>query len=76
MHDGPMPAARRVRATPVEAAYVLLVAGVATLGFTTESTSVIVLSACLALPASVVAVPAYYVAYRPAGTGSRSESIE
>lgn len=43
--------------------YALTVAMLATLGFTTESTSTILLAAFLALPSSGAAVPAYYVFY-------------
>lgn len=43
--------------------YALTVAALATLGFTTESTPMILLAAFLALPSSGAAVPAYYVAY-------------
>jgi hypothetical protein len=43
--------------------YVLGVAAVSTLGFTTGSTPTILLAALLALPSSVVAIPAYYIVY-------------
>ena len=43
--------------------YVLGVAAVSTLGFTTGSTPTILLAALLALPLSAVAVPAFYVVY-------------
>jgi hypothetical protein len=45
------------------AAYVLVVAAIAAVGFSTESTSAILLAGLLALPASVPAVMAYYVVY-------------
>jgi hypothetical protein len=44
-------------------AYVLVVATLAGLGLVTDSTSLILVAALLSLPASVVAVPAYYAAY-------------
>jgi hypothetical protein len=44
-------------------AYVVTVAVTATAGFVGESTPVILLAALLSLPASVIALPAYYVAY-------------
>ncbi|KRE36982.1 hypothetical protein ASG73_11750 [Janibacter sp. Soil728] len=47
----------------VAAGYVLTVAVVATVGFVTESTAGILLAALLSLPASVIALPSYYVAY-------------
>ena len=43
--------------------YVLVVAVVAAEGFVVESTAVILLAALLSLPASVIALPGYYVAY-------------
>lgn len=43
--------------------YVLGVAAVSTLGFASGSTSTILLAALFALPSSVLAVPAYYIAY-------------
>jgi hypothetical protein len=43
--------------------YALTVTVLATLGFTTESTSTILLASFLALPSSGAAVPAYYVVY-------------
>jgi hypothetical protein len=43
--------------------YVLGVAALSTLGFTTGSTPTILLAALLALPSSVVAIPAYYIVY-------------
>ena len=59
-----MPTQGRVlRPTLLESAYVVVVATVATVGFVIGSSAVIVLAALLALPASVVAGPAYYVAY-------------
>jgi hypothetical protein len=44
-------------------AYVLAVASIATAGFVAESTRLILLAALLSLPASVIALPAYYAAY-------------
>ena len=41
--------------------YVLGVAAVTTLGFTTASTSLLLLAAVVTLPSSVVAVPAFYL---------------
>ena len=41
--------------------YVLGVAAVTTLGFTTASTSLLLLAAAVTLPSSVVAAPAFYV---------------
>jgi hypothetical protein len=46
-----------------ECGYVAVVAAVAVLGFTTDSTGLILLAAILTLPAAGIAVPAYYVAY-------------
>jgi hypothetical protein len=43
--------------------YVLIVAATATSGFVRESTPTILLAAALSLPASVIAVPGYYLAY-------------
>ena len=43
--------------------YTLVVAGIATVGFTAESTQLILLAALLALPASILAMPGYYAAY-------------
>ena len=51
------------RPTSVGWIYVLGVAVVSTLGFTTGSTPTILLAALLALPSSVVAFPAFYVVY-------------
>lgn len=47
----------------VAAAYVAVVAAVATVGFTTESTVGILLAAALSLPVSVPAIVGYYVVY-------------
>ena len=44
-------------------AYVLIVAAVAAIGFTTGSTAAILLAGLLALPASVPAVVGYYLLY-------------
>ena len=52
-----------LRLTPIESTYALAVAVIATIGFTTGSTFLIVLSALLSLPSCVLAVPGYYVAY-------------
>jgi hypothetical protein len=54
---------RILRPTLIEWTYALTVAMLATLGFTTESTSTILLAAFLALPSSAVTVPAYYGVY-------------
>jgi hypothetical protein len=54
---------RTLRPTPLASAYVLTVAGVATLGFTTDSTAAILLAGLLTLPSSVPAIVAYYVAF-------------
>ena len=43
--------------------YLVAVAGLATVGFVQGSPGPIVLAALLALPASIVAVPCYYVVY-------------
>ncbi len=43
--------------------YLAAVAGLATVGFVSGSPGPIVLAAVLALPASIVAVPCYYVVY-------------
>jgi hypothetical protein len=55
--------ARTLRPTAAGWVYVLAVAALATVGFTTESTAGILAAAALALPSSIVAVPAYYVVY-------------
>ncbi len=47
----------------MEWTYALTVMVIATIGFTTGSTSMILFAAFLALPSSVIAVPAYYLAY-------------
>jgi len=49
--------------TPLELACALGVAAVSAVGFATGSTSTILVAALLALPSSVIAVPAYYVFY-------------
>jgi len=46
-----------------EGTYVLIVMVIAAVGFTTGFTPMILLAAFLALPSSVIAVPAYYVTY-------------
>lgn len=46
-----------------ECVYVAVVAAVAALGFSTDTTGLILLAAGLALPAAGLAVPAYYVVY-------------
>jgi hypothetical protein len=43
--------------------YTLVVAGTAAIGFTTESTHLILFAAALALPTSILAMPAYYFIY-------------
>lgn len=48
---------------PVQWAYVLVVLVVAGVGFLTDSTVVILVAALLAVPSSLAAVPAYYLAY-------------
>lgn len=55
--------ARTRRPTVLESTYLLLVAAVATVGFSTGSAPTIALAALLALPGSILAVPGYYVAY-------------
>lgn len=45
------------------ATYILAVAVIAAVGFTQHSAWVIVVAALLAIPASALAVPGYYVAY-------------
>ena len=54
---------RKLRLTAIEATYALIVMVIATVGFTTGSTSMILLAAILALPSSAIAVPAYYLVY-------------
>ena len=62
--DGLVPtSSARPRFPLVEWSYVLGVAVLATLGFTTGSTPTILLAAFVALPASVLAVPVFYGAY-------------
>lgn len=53
--------AMMVRPNWVGSIYVLAVAVVSTVGFTSDSTPEILFAAVLALPLSIVAVPAYYV---------------
>jgi disulfide bond formation protein DsbB len=48
---------------PVRTAYVLTVATVATVGFTTGSTAAILLAGLLALPASIPTAVGFYLAY-------------
>ena len=52
-----------LRPTPSSSAYVLGVATIAGAGFVQDLTWLILLAAGLALPASMVAVPGYYLAY-------------
>lgn len=52
-----------LRPTLVGWGYVLGVAVLATVGFATESTAVILLAAVVALPASVVGVPVFYLVF-------------
>lgn len=47
----------------IASAYVLVVAVVAGVGFATSSTETILLAAAISLPASVIAIPAYYLSY-------------
>lgn len=54
---------RLLRPSPASLAYVAAVGVLAGLGFTSESTLLILAAVVLALPASVAAVPAYYLAY-------------
>jgi hypothetical protein len=55
--------ATTLRPTWAGSLYVLGVAAVSTFGFTSGSTLTILLAALMALPSSIVAVPAYYVVY-------------
>ncbi|ABL82863.1 MULTISPECIES: hypothetical protein [unclassified Nocardioides] len=48
---------------PAQWAYVMVVLVVAGDGFLTDSTAVILVAALLAVPSSLAAVPAYYLAY-------------
>lgn len=54
---------RRVRLTWPSAVYVAAVTLTAAVGFVVESPGPILLASLLALPASVVALPSYYVAF-------------
>lgn len=56
---------RRVTSGSFRAAsiYVLIVAATATFGFVRESTPTILLAAALSFPASVIALPGYYLVY-------------
>ena len=54
---------RRLRRVVPESAYVLAVATIATLGFTTESTASILIAVLLALPTGAPALIGYYIAY-------------
>lgn len=63
--------------TLAESLYVLMVGVLGIAGFTAGSASVILFTAFLSLPSSVLAVPAYYVAYGllgmvPGANGSSS----
>lgn len=65
---------------PVLLLALLYVAGVgvlATMGFASETTPLILFAAAVALPASLVAVPAYYLAYGLASmaSGATSQSV-
>jgi hypothetical protein len=53
----------RVRPTWGTSAYVGTVAATAAAGFVADSTALILIAALVALPASVLAMPGYYVAY-------------
>jgi hypothetical protein len=55
--------ARRVRPTARSAAYIVIICALATWGFVVQSPWPIVLAALLALPASLIALPCYYLAY-------------
>lgn len=52
-----------VRPTLGASIYTLVVAVIAAVGFTTQSTSTILIAVGLALPASTLALPGYYVMY-------------
>ena len=54
---------RGERLTPGGSIYTLVVAVIAAVGFTAESTQLILLAALLALPASIIALPGYYFMY-------------
>ena len=54
---------RDLRLTRAESIYVLMVAVLATIGFTAASAPVILLTASFSLPSSMFAVLAYYAAY-------------
>jgi hypothetical protein len=52
-----------LRPTPTGCAYVLVVTGVAGFGFVSGSTALILAAVVLALPLSIVALPAFYVVF-------------
>jgi hypothetical protein len=58
-----IPAVPNVRLTARPPLYVVAVASIAAVGFTEQSPWPILLAAILAVPASIVAVPCYYLAY-------------
>jgi hypothetical protein len=58
-----IPAVPCVRLTARSSLYVVAVASIAAVGFTEQSPWPILLAAILAVPASIVAVPCYYLAY-------------
>lgn len=53
----------RLPIRPIASMYVLAVAVSATLGFAVGSTAIIIVTAFLTLPSSIVAFPGYYIAY-------------
>ena len=55
--------AQTLRPTPTTSAYVVVVAGLAAVGFATESAAAILLAVLLALPSSVPAVVGFYLVY-------------
>ena len=58
-----MPGVPKVRLTVRSSLYVVAVALLAAVGFTEQSAWPILFAALLAVPASIVAVPCYYLAY-------------
>lgn len=61
--DVPSGLRARVPASPFAWFYIVAVAATAGSGFAAESTSAILIAAALTLPASIVALPGYYVLY-------------
>jgi hypothetical protein len=62
-HDQDVDLLRRAHPTPASTAYVLLVAAAAAVGFAVGSPAPILLAAAATLPASLLTLPLFYLAY-------------